>query len=556
MGDKIRVFSLGGLDEEGKNCSVVDINGDLLVVGCGIKFPDKTMPGIDYIIPDFTYLIENKDRVKGYLIPHGHFDETFALPYIYDQVPAPIYCSLVTATMLRRFAARIRSEVKFNIRIVSATSRFSVAGHEVNFFQTSHNIAQSSAIAIGTSYGNIIFTSDFVVENNADKDFLHDTKAIAKLSESPTLMLLAESMYSSRPGYTAPKYKLAPLVNSPIKDATGRTFVALTDDNFYNIDEIIRAAVSCHKRIIPYDKESADVIEMMQSCGQLMIPPENFAPIDDINRYRDQDIVILLLGHGPKLYNKIALLAAGQNENRQTYITPNDTFIEAAPADDTTELEATDALDELYRSGCHVVNITRKMYLRMHASEEDLKMMLGIFRPKYYVPVKGYYKDMLTNAKVALSMGIGLTHQNVFLLENGLTIKIDGGSASIVDEGIPHNDILIDGIGVGDVKKGVLEERQRLSDGVVILGATVSRGQSKLVAGPDVQIRGLVYSKDAESLTREVTKIFETALDESLKDPGHTADTIRQASYERVMKALRRQTGKEPYILPLIVEIP
>lgn len=556
MSDKIRIFALGGLDEDGKNCNVVEINGDIFVIGCGIKYPDKTMPGIDYVIPNFDYLKEHKDHVRAYFLTHGHDDEMGALAYLYKDVPAPVYGSRVTLNMLKIFTEHVNLDPNiYDLHVVEPSSNFVVSGRSISYFQTSHNIALSSGVAISTSYGNIVFSSDFVVENNASPNYLHDMNAIAKISEEPTLALLTESVYASHPGYTAPDYKLTPHIEQTVKDAEGRVFISIFSPNFYNIDEVITLAIASRKKIIPFDEETASTIAAMQSCGQLMIPRDNFAPIDDINRFRAQDIIVLMLGYSVRLYAKIALLAAGQSEGKQVSLNETDTFVVACPSNDNTEIEATDALDELYRSGCKVLNVPKKKFLRMHASEEDLKMMIGLFKPKYYIPVKGFYKDLLHNAQVALSMGINLNHQNVFLLENGLSVIIDESGGRLFDESIPHGDVMIDGIGVGDVGENVIADRQKLAEGVVILALTISKSKGKIVAGPDVQMRGLVFIKDADAILRDVSKIFVATVEESLGGGSYDLETIKQNVYEKCLRAIRRQTGKEPMVLPLIVEV-
>lgn len=555
MNDKIRIFTLGGLDEDGKNCTVIEINKDIFVVDCGVKYPDKNMPGIDYVIGDFTYLVENKDRVKAYFLLHGHEDQMGALAYLWDDVPAPIYGSQVTLTMFKIFTSNIgKNPNRYQLKIVKPTDTFKVAGREISFFQTAHNIAQSSGIAIATTYGNIVITGDFVVENNASKNYLHDLQAIARISEKPTLVLMNESVYAGRSGYTAPNYKLTRLIERDVKDAEGRLFIALFNTNFYNIDEVISLAILTRKKIIPYDEETKQTIEAMQSCGQLIIPRENYASIDDINRFRAIDIIVLLLGSGTKLYNKIALLAAKENENRQVSLNESDTFIFACPANSNTEIEATDALDECYRAGCHVKGVSKKEFLKMHASEEDLKMMISLFKPKYYIPVKGYYKDLLSNAEVALSMGINLNHSNVFLLENGLSWLYDEKGAHLFDEKIPHGDIMIDGIGVGDVQDTVIADRQKLAEGVVVLSAAISSIHHGIVAGPDVQIKGLTTNRDAEIVSRELSQIFTTVLENHEDDNRYDLNNVRQEVYDRCLRSIRRETGKEPMILPLIIE--
>lgn len=558
MSDKIRIVSLGGLDEEGKNCTVVDINGDLFVVGCGVREPDKTMPGVDYVIPQFDYLKENKDRLKAYILLHGHDDEIGALAYVYPEVKAPVYGSAVTLAMLKIFTRHVdRDPNMYDLRPVLATSTFKIAGRTFHFFHTAHNVADSSGLCIETDLGNIVFTGDYVVENTASPLFLNDMNALAAISEKPTLTLLSESMYAEKSGYTAPLYRLTPHIEESFKSAPGRIFVSLYGSNLFNFDELKNLAVKYKKKIICYDEASLSVLESVQDNGALMIPKENYATIDQILRLRDQDIVVLLFGYGARLFRKIALLGSGSNEDKRVQLKPTDTFIIASPSDDNTEVEYSDAADTLYRTGCHVINVPRKSFLKMHASEEDLKMMASILKPKFYIPVKGFYKDLLRNAKNALSMGINLGHQNVFVVENGYSILLDEKGGRVMDEKIPHGDLLIDGAGVGDISKSVLEERQKLADGVAVLALTVSRSKRKIVAGPDVQMRGFVFVKDADATIREVSKVFVSTVNEFLSKGGDcNFDEIRQNVYEKCLKAIRRQTGKDPMVIPAIVEIP
>lgn len=556
MSDKVKIFALGGLDEDGKNCTVVEVNDEIYVVGCGIKYPDKTMPGIDFVIPNFSYLQENKNRVKAYLLPHGHDDEVGALAYIYKDVPAPIYGSKVTTEMFKNFAKHVgNGDVKFDFHVVNPSCTFYIGKRKISFFQTSHNIAQSSGIAISSDLGNIVFTSDFVIENNASASYLTDLNMIAKIAEDKTLVLCPESVFADKLGYTAPKYKLTPLIEKNVKDALGRVFVAMFGSNFYNIDEVLQMAVAAHKRVIPYDEETAETLKNMQQSGQFLLPRENYASNEDIHRYRAQDIVVLMLGYGTRLYRKIALLASGQSESgRLVSLDENDSFIMACPSNDNTEMEATDALDELYRSGCHVTNISKKVFFRMHASEEDLKMMISLLHPKYYIPLKGYFKDLLTNAEVSLKMGGNLTHQSVFLLENGTCVHFDEKGADMVPDEIPHGDLMIDGIGVGDVGSAVLEDRQKLSQGVVIMAVTLEKGTHKVIGTPDIQFRGLVMMGDGEALLRDVTKMFNETLREDLACGNMSLDEIKDDLYDHTFRVIRRQTGKEPMVLPLLIE--
>ena len=556
MEDKIRIFALGGLDEEGKNCLVVEINQDIFVIEAGVMEPDKTMPGIDYVIPRFDYLSENKDRVKAYFLLHGHDDEIGALAYIYPEVPAPVYGSAVTLAMLNLFTQHVKKDpAMYDLHVVDPTSTFLVAGRKIHFFHTAHNIADSSGMAIETTMGNIVITGDFVVENNADPSFLNDMNAIARLAEKPTLALLSESIYAERPGYTAPLYKLTPHIEDVFKSAPGRIFVSVFSNNLYNVTEVIRLAIASKRKIACYDASTYDTLKALQSAAGSRIPRESFVTTDDILRTRDQDLVILILGFGLKLFRKIALLASGQNEDKRIKLKDTDSFIIASPSDDNTEIEFVDAADELFRTGAHITIVPKKRFLKMHASEEDLRMMASIFKPKYYIPIKGFYKSLLKNAMTALSMGINLTHQNVFVIENGMSVLLDSTGGRVFDESIPHGDLMIDGEGVGDVSSFVLADRQKLAEGVIVLFMTLSPHNAHVVSGPEVQIRGLLVAKDAENLGKECGKIALSTAEEFLANPPYNLEEIKQNVYERVLRMVRKTTGKEPMVLPLIVEV-
>ena len=557
MEDKIRVFALGGLDEDGKNLQVVEINNDIFVIECGIRFPDKTTPGIDYVIPDYDYLKKNKERVRAYILTHGHDDEIGALPYIHKEVPAPIYGSDVTLVMVRSFFEHIRFDAsRLDLRVVKPTSDVVIAGRMFHFFHTAHNIAESMGVAIETSLGNVVFTGDYVVENNASENYLHDMNAIARIAEKETVLLMTESSYADRLGYTAPKYKITPLLSSFIEEVKGRLFIALFSRNIYNIDEIINLAVKTRKKIAFYDSETAAIFKDMQKVNQLIIPKYNFVSIEDINRVRAGETIVLMCGFGDRLFKKIATLANGIQEDRRIVLSADDTFVVAAPASPNVEAIATSAIDDLYRSGVKVRALSKKEIVKMHASEEDIKMVVATLKPKYYLPVKGSYRHLLSNAQLVLGMGLRLSHQNVFVLDNGMVLEITRERARILPESVKVGDLLIDGKGIGDVEGGVINERQQLSDdGVVVLGVTISKSRREVVAGPDVQMRGFVFLKDADSILKEVTKIFLTAVTDGLKRQNYRLLDIQNSASEAIIRYIRRANGKNPMVLPLIIEI-
>lgn len=557
MDEKIRVVSLGGLDEDGKNLCVVEIDEEIFVLESGVRFPDKTMPGIDYLISNFDYLKDHRSKVRAYILTHGHDDEIGAIPYMYKHVPAPIYGSDVTLKLLKSFCEHIRFDHSIlDLRVVKPTSDVYIDGRLVHFFHTAHNIAESMGVAITTSLGNIVFTGDYVVENNATKDYLHDMNAIARIAERETLLLMTESSYADRLGYTAPKYKLTPLLNHFMSEVNGRLFVSLFSQNFYNIDEVIALAIKYKKKIVFYDQETSGLFYNLQQVNQLLIPKANYVDLADLNRIRASETLVLMLGYGDRLYKKIIALANSLQEDRRLDLVSSDAYFVAAPPSSNVEVIATEAIDDLYRSGVKVKNLTRKDILKMHASEEDLKMIIATLKPKYYLPLKGSYRHLLANAQLALSMGLNFSHQNVFVLDNGIVLEINKERARILPDLVKTGDLIIDGKGVGDVESHVISERQKLSDdGVILLGATISFKTKEIIAGPDVQIRGFVFLKDADSILREIIKIFVQTIEEAFINNEQNLLTTENLVSENVLKYVRRVSRKSPLIIPTIFRL-
>jgi ribonuclease J len=294
----------------------------------------------------------------------------------------------------------------------------------------------------------------------------------------------------------------------------------------------------------------------MQKVNQLMIPKNNYVSIEDVNRIRANETIVLMCGFGDRLFKKIATLANGLQEDRRIVLTSDDTFVVAAPASPNVEAIATSAVDDLYRSGVKVKVLGKKDMLKMHASEEDIKMVVATLKPKYYLPIKGSYRHLLANAQLVLGMGLKLSHQNVFVLDNGMVLEISKEGTRILPDLVKVGDLLIDGKGIGDVEGGVILERQKLSDdGVVVLGVTISKSKRVIVAGPDVQMRGFVFLKDADTILKEITKIFLTVINDGLAKSNYRISDLQNNSTDAIIRYIRRANGKNPMVLPLIIEI-
>lgn len=548
---------MGGLDEHGKCMLGIELGQDLFIVEAGLKYPDRSNPGIDAIIPNFEYLVKNRHRLRAYIITHGHDDQFGALPYFYHQAPAPIYGTKATLALLKQFTAENKLTVQYQEQVILPTSITTIAGYSFHFFQTVHSVMDSCGFSIDTPYGNIVYSGDFIIEYNTSKNYKHDLNALAKIAEKETLLLLTESVSADRPGYCSPNHRLRDLLVLPFQQASGRIFVALYNQSVYNLEEVIRYAIEQNKKIIFYDQETENYIKTFVDLGSLLLPRERIVARENHLRTAVHDEVILMMGQGEKVYKKIDELANNANEDKTFLLNEQDSFIIACPSAPAFEVLATDAVDGIYQTGAKVTNITRKQLRSMHAQEEDIKTFISLLKPKYYLPMKGEYVHLVANAKLAISAGTGLNHMNTFLMDNGHVLEfIDGKPKLLTHEldKVPAGDVLIDGLGVGDVKKDVIVQRQRLAeDGIVILGATISKKNKEIVAGPDIQMRGFIFVKESENIIKEITTLFTNELNDYLHHKFSVSlDDFKIQLIEKIGKVLKRINGKNPVILPII----
>ncbi len=553
--DKIRLFALGGLDEVGKDLYCIEINNDIFVIECGIKIPDKTMPGIDFIMPQIDYLIENKDRIRAYIITHGHDPEIGALPYIYSLCPAPLYCTKLTSIFVESFRKYCALDnVKIAYQIVNPTDERIIANRRFRFFSTTHNMPQSFGIAISTDQGNIIFIDDFVNDYNSDPGFTYDARSLMKIGEEKTLLLMTESLYADRIGYTSPFYKAVPKLDYTIKEAKGRIIYAIPTDDIYNLAMLAKASLKYGRRLFSYDDETLNLYQTLASSSpNFVLSDKMVGHRDDVNRYKESDVAIFMTGFGPKLFYKLELLASGKNDDRRIRLNKDDTIIIVNAFSYENEIAENDAINELTKVVDNVKYFRKNEFIKMHASEEDLKAAISMLEPKYYLPIRGTFKSLLANAQLALSMGLGLNHSNVFVLDNGMVLEVSENRAFISKDVVKHGDLFIDGKLFGHYDEKALEERKKMSDdGVILLGATISKSKKAIILGPDVQMRGFVYLKDAESILREVTRLFIATIKNEFKEEVFAVNRLYDNFIDLCQRQMRRETGKVPVILPYI----
>lgn len=557
MAEKIKVFALGGLDESGKNMYVIELDNDIFIIEAGLKYPDRSRPGIDFVIPNHKYLIENKSRVKAYIITHGHDDQFGALPFMYKRVPAPVISTRPTLMMLNRFTKSAKVDVEYEEIEIAPTSNHNFSGYEFSFFQTTHSAMESFGFALKTKQGYIVYTGDFIVEYKSGDRYRLDLNRIAKIAEKDVLCLLAESTAAERVGYTSPGHRLTPHLEPIFREAQGRIFIALYEQSTYNIEELITHSLAVGRKIAFYDRQTE---QYFREFARVKLPLVSFNDIvhnDDLLRVREQDLCIIMLGNGEDIFNKVLELARGQNEDKKIVLKEEDTFIMATPPPATLEVIATEALDELYQARVNVTNIGRDKLKNMHAQEEDLRMLLSLLKPKYYIPVKGLFRQQIANAHLAFNSGLKYGHNNILVIDNGVVVEFKDKNAQVklhkLDE-IPHGDILVDGTGIGDINRGVIEDRHRLSeDGVIIMAMGLNMFKRTISAGPDVQMRGFVYLKDSDLLLRQIRNMFINVVEAMLADKQiNSLDDIGHEVVTQVERFIFRETRRKPMILPLL----
>ena len=561
MNDIVKITALGGLDESGRDCYVVEINDDIFVLDCGMGIPDKNIPGIDGILPNGEYLIANKNRVKAYILTHGHDESMSGLKFFYEQAPAPIYCTHATRVFLESESNIFNHKIQYVFVEVNPSSELIISNRKVKFFQTSHNAAFSFGVAISTDKGNIVYTSDFIVEYSArNPAYLFDLKGVSDLAEEETYILLAESKTAHIPGYCAPKHRGRPLIEKYFK-ANKRIFVNCFWQNYFRISEIFALCREYKKRVYLYNDFTSKTIDNFLKILPNAYDRKNIILKEDLLRVRSSDVVVLMIGQGEELYTELTQIVEERNEDKRIRFTPDDIFINIAIPTVNLETVATRNIDNVYRSGCEVVWVKKKMISSMHACQDDLKYFLSALKPKYYLPVRGSFTHMMDNAKLAVSMSIGLNHNNIFILDNGMQLLSDPvtGRFSIVPNSVNKinvQPVLLDGKGTSKAGKALVEQRKELAnDGVVIVALTVSTKEKKVIAGPDCQMRGFVYVKEAEPLLKTVSNYLVSEVNAAFDENRYDKDEISKNVIEKSRRFIKRDNGREPLIIPIIVEI-
>lgn len=549
--DKIRIFALGGLDEDGKNMYAVEINDEIVLIEAGIKYPETSKLGVEKIIPDFTYLLDNIDKVKGIFITHAHDDVVGALPYLLRDADIPVYCTPLNANIIQGNLLQygIKSA---NIKKIKRGSKVKVGNINVETFATTHSIGESIGLAINTKQGYIVYTGEFIVDFDArDEAFNCDVSKIAEIGNNNVLCLLTESIAASRKGHTAPNHRIIDMIEPSFESAKGRIVISTYAQNIYRAMEILNLAIRYKRRVVIYGHELRYLLDKVVSMGYLTIPAGLLVDVKKVDP-NDPNVVYIVSGSGPNIFrfmNRIAL-----NEDETFKFTEDDTVIIASPIVPGTEKEASNMENELYKLGAKIITLSGKQVYSMHASAEDIKMMLYLLKPKYYIPVRGEYRQLIDNANVATDMGI--TPDRIVVLDNGQVAEFENGILKSTGNSIPVGEVLIDGSTQLDSSGVVIKDREQLStDGVIVVGVVIDFNTKEVIGGPDVQMRGFVYLKDADHIVSSIMRICEETIKEMHEANCYDNLSCKSEMREKIAKYVLKETGKRPMILPAIVEI-
>ena len=548
---KVKIFALGGLDEDGKNMYVIENNDDIYVIDCGLKYPDADQLGIEKIIPDFHYLEENSERVKAVFITHGHDDVMGALSDLLKTVSLPVYMAPLTARIFERKAKKAGLK-DLNIHRVRRNATFKIGKTEIRTFGTTQSIADGFGVAIRTEDGYVVYSSEFIVDYDTKTDaFRFDMSDVTELGSKGVLLLMTESVGSTRDGHSAPHHRITRLVEPYFEEAAGRLIVTCYNTNLYRVIELVELANKYKRKVMIYDEELRDLMKDMAALGYYRVPagldilPQNFS--NDVD-----NVLVIIAGDGSSIFKKVHKIANKEDEIIQLRRT--DTVIIASPAVPGTERYAAGMEDDLYKETSNVFAMDSRRTFSMHASIEDLKMMLYLMNPQYYMPVKGEYRQLISNANIALEMGYPAN--NIIVLDNGQAATIEDGQLQRSFESIEVDDILVDGNSSLDASGMVLKDRDLLStDGAIVIGVVVNHVTKEVIGGPDVQSRGVIYLKDADYIIREVGNIMERTIEEAVAEDRYDNLQCRAEAREKISRYVLRETGKRPMILPAIVEI-
>lgn len=549
---KLRIVSLGGVDEIGKNMTVFEYEDDIVVVDCGSIFPKEDMLGIDLVIPDVSYLVAKKKNVRAYLLTHGHEDHIGATPYILKQVPAPLYGTKLTLALVDLKLKEYRVP-GIPMQVVSPRDEVRIGKYfTAKFIHVSHSIAGACAIALTCPAGTVVVSGDFKVDYTPVDGHVTDLASFAELGERGVLALLCESTNVERAGHTISEKKIGVTFDNQFREAKGRVIVAMFASNIHRMQMVIDCAMRYGRRVCFIGRSMVNVSRVAMQIGELHVPEECIVDVDNIDQYPDNEILVMTTGSQGEPMAGLTRMA--YSEHRKLQIRQSDMVIISATPIPGNEKFISRVINQLYRCGATVVyEAMAEVHTSGHARQEELKLMHALVKPQYFIPVHGEYRMLWQHAELAESMG--MSRKNIVIPEMGQVIEMNDTSLSLGEQ-IPTGGVLVDGLGIGDVSNVVLRDRKHLSqDGLIIVVMAIDRDQGVLVSGPDIISRGFIYVRENEDIIESTREVVRSILLSSGKLDGDEWPALKNRIKDELHRFIYEKIKRNPMILPIIVEI-
>ena len=547
----IRIIPLGGVGEIAKNMYIVEVDDEMFMLDAGLMFPEDEMLGVDIVIPDIQYVIENKERLKGIFLTHGHEHAIGAVSYVLEQIDAPVYGSKLTIALVKEAmkARNIKKKVRYYTVNHDSIMRFKNVN--VSFFNTTHSIPDSLGVCIHTSYGSIVYTGEFKFDQSLHGHYATDLKRMAEIGDEGVFALISDSTEAEKPGYNTPENIIEHHMYDAFAKVKGRLIVSCYASNFVRIQQVLNIASQLNRKVSFLGRSLESSFNIARKMGYFDIPKDLLIPINEVENYPKNEVIIIATGMQGEPVEALSQMA--RKKHKIMNIEEGDSIFLAITASANMEVIIADTLNELVRAGAHIIPNNKKIHASSHGCMEELKMMLNIMKPEYFVPVQGEFKMQIAHAKLAAETGVA--PEKIFLVEKGDVISYNGKDM-ILNEKVQSGNILIDGIGVGDVGNIVLRDRHLLAeDGIFIAVVTLDPKNRRIAAGPEIQSRGFVYVRESEELLKEAEEKVRKIVEEGLQEKRIEWSEIKQNMRDQISKLLFESTKRRPMIIPVISEI-
>ncbi|MCY6484160.1 ribonuclease J [Clostridium aestuarii] len=550
--NSVRIIPLGGLGEIGKNITAIEYKDEIVVIDCGISFPEEEMYGVDLVIPDITYLLNNAQKVKGIFLTHGHEDHIGSLPYILKQLNVPVYGTRLTLGLVENKLREHNILSDCELHRIKAGDVVEIENFKIEFIRTTHSIADSCAIAIHTPVGVILHTGDFKIDYTPIDGLVMDLERISNLGKQGVLLLMADSTNVQRPGHTISEKAIGETFTRIFSKSEGRIIVATFASNIHRMQQIVNASVEYGRKVAFSGRSMENISQVAIELGYLHIPEEYLIGVDEIRNYPNEQITIITTGSQGEPMAALARIAF--STHKKIKIEPKDLFIISASPIPGNEKLISKVINQLFKKGAEVIyEDLEEVHVSGHACQEELKLIHTLVHPKYFMPAHGEYRHLKHHSDLAHKLG--MERENIFVLETGQVLEVSEKEARI-DGRVPTGAVFVDGLGVGDVGNIVLRDRRRLAqDGMLTVVVTIEKESYSVIAGPDIITRGFVYVRESEALINEVKEIVRKELDNCLENKIIEWYVLKANMKKSIERYLYEKIKRRPIVLPIIMEI-